>query len=334
MAFALKPLNEQVIVVTGASSGIGLVTARTAAKAGARVMLVARSGDELAGIVRDLNNEGCQTDYAIADVGIADQVFAVAAKAVGRFGRIDTWVNDAGVAIYAKLLDTPDDEHERMMRTNYFGVVHGGKAAMPHLKASGGAFITVGSIASDIPAPLMSAYAATKHAVKAYVESLRIELKGEGEPVSITLVKPAGIDTPIAHHASVHGDGAAMLPPPTYDPQLVADAILDSAVNARREIIVGGIGRAQVLFAQHFPALFEWLAPASQKAMLDPTRRQPTPSNLFEGERAGDERSGDQPGLKSSAYTTLAEHPKATAAGFAALVGLGVAVFVSRRERQ
>lgn len=332
MSITLKPLKDQVIVITGASSGIGLVTARTAAKAGARVLLVARSGDEMAGIVRDLNNEGCQTDYAVADVGEADAVQAAVAKAVERFGRIDTWVSDAGVTIYAKLLDTPDDEHERMMRTNYFGVVNSAKAAVPHLKAQGGALIVVGSIASDIPSPLMGAYAATKHAVKAYVESLRIELKGEGAPVSLTLVKPAGIDTPIAHHSAVHADGAAKLPPPVYDPQLVADAILDSAVHARREITVGGAGRAQVLFAQHFPALFEWLAPAGMKAMLDPNREQPGPSNLFDGQRAGDERSGDQPGLKTSIYTTMAEHPKTTVAGFAALFGLGVAFAVGRRK--
>lgn len=332
MSVTLKPLKDQVIVVTGASSGIGLVTARTAAKAGARVLLVARSGDELAGIVRDLNNEGCQCDHAVADVGEVDAVQAAAVKAIERFGRIDTWVSGAGVAIYAKLLDTPDDEHERMMRTNYFGVVNSAKAAVPHLKVQGGALIVVGSIASDVPSPLMGAYAATKHALKAYVEALRIELKGEGAPVSITLVKPAGIDTPIAHHASVHAEGAAKLPPPVYDPQLVADAILDAAVHPRREITVGGAGRAQVLFAQHFPALFEWLAPASEKGMLDKTRGQPGPSNLFDGGPAGDERSGDQPGRRVSAYTAMAEHPKTTAAGFAALVGLGVAAWVGRRR--
>lgn len=332
MSFTLKPLKDQIVVVTGASSGIGLVTARTAAKAGARVMLVARSGDELEAIVRDLNNAGHQTDYAVADVGVSDQVFAAAVRTVDRFGRIDSWISDAGVTIYGKLLDTPDDEHERMMRTNYFGVVNSAKAAMPHLKAAGGALIVVGSIASDIPSPLMGAYAATKHAVKAYVESLRIELKGEGAPVSITLVKPAGIDTPIAHHAAVHAEGAAKIPPPAYDPQLVADAILDSAVHPRREITVGGVGRAQVLFAQHFPALFEWLAPASQKGVIDPDRAQPRPSTLFEGGQAGDERSGDQPGRRTSAYTAIAEHPKTTAAAFAALVGLSVAFAVSRKK--
>lgn len=134
MAIALKPLKDQVIVVTGASSGIGLVTARTAAARGARVLLVARSGDALARIVDEIRAAGGNADHAVADVGDAEAVRRAAAIAVERFGRIDTWVNNAGVAIYAKLLETPADEHERLFRTNYFGTVHGCEAAVPHLR--------------------------------------------------------------------------------------------------------------------------------------------------------------------------------------------------------
>ncbi len=134
----MESLDRQVVVVTGASSGIGLVTARMAAANGAKVLLVARSGDALKSIVADIKAQGGCATYAIADVGDADAVEATAAHAVERFGRIDSWINVAGAAIYAGLADTPADEHERLFRRNYFGVVNGCLAALPRL-AKGGA---------------------------------------------------------------------------------------------------------------------------------------------------------------------------------------------------
>ena len=226
---------------------------------------MARSDDALADIVRQIEAAGGSAAFAVADVGDLGAVQAAARNAVERFGRIDTWVNDAGVTIYAKLMDTPMDEHQRLIRTNYFGVVHGALTAVPHLKRQGGALITVASIAADIPSPVMGAYAASKHAVKAYIESLRIEVIGDKLPISITLIKPSGIDTPIASHAADHQDGKALIPPPIYDPELVADAILDAAVHQRRDVTVGGGGRAQVLLSIHFPRLLDrfghWMAP-------------------------------------------------------------------------
>ena len=334
MTVTLKALADQVMVVTGASSGIGLVTARTAAAKGAKLVLVARSGEALETVAQEIGAAGGEAIAVEADVGDAAAMRRVADAAVERFGRIDTWVQNAGVAIYARLMDTPDDEHEQMFRTNYFGVVHAAKAAVPKL-AGGGALIVVGSVASDLPSPVMGAYAASKHATKAYVESLRIELRAAGTPISITLVKPAGIDTPIGQHAANHEGGEAQIPPPVYDPQLVADAILDVAVHPRREITVGGAGRAQVLFAEHFPALFERLAPLMTKGLTSPDKPQPRPSNLFEGVRAGRERSGEQSPRTTSLYTSAALHPKTvlTAVG---VVGAALALLAlrgsSRRE--
>jgi len=330
----LKPLSDQVIVITGASSGIGLVTARTAAAAGAKVLMVARSEDVLRGLVAEMQASGQTVEAKAADVGDAAGVQAAADYAVATWGRIDTWVNDAGSAIFGKVLDTPLDEQERLFRTNYFGVVNGCVAAVPYLKRQGGALITVGSLASDMPAPPMGIYSATKHATKAYVEVLRMELAQEGAPISVTLVKPSGIDTPIGQHAENHGSaGEAQIPPPIYDPRLVADAILACAVHPRREITVGGGGRAQVLFSQHFPGLYEWLAPRVAQMAYSPTKKQPTPSNLKWGVGAGRERSGEHPhALKTSLYTTAALHPKTTAAGLGGLA-LAVGLLVARRRR-
>lgn len=321
MTTKLKPLDQQVIVITGASSGIGLVTARTAAARGAKVMLVARSEAELGDAVRGIADADGTADHLAADVGDAGALTHVATETVKRFGRIDTWINNAGVAIYGKLLDTPEDEHQQLFQTNYFGAVHGALAAVPVLREAGGALITVGSIASDIASPIMGAYSASKHATKAYVTALRIELKDAAPKISVTLVKPAGIDTPIGQHAANHEAGEAQIPPPAYDPQIVADAILDCAVHPRREITVGGVGRAQVLFAEHFPALFEWLAPRRTDVLTDKSKDQPRPSNLFQGVRAGQERSGEQDARTFSVYTSAAKHPRATAA---VLLGSGL----------
>jgi short-subunit dehydrogenase len=333
MTITLKPLADQVIVITGASSGIGLVTARTAARAGASVLMVARSEDVLRDLVAELQGEGHRVEAKAADVGDAAGVDAAAAYAIEVFGRIDTWINDAGVTIYAKLTDTPLDEHERLFRTNYFGTVNGCQAAIPHLAKQGGALITVGSIVSEMPAPFQGSYAASKHAVKAYVEALRMELADAGIPIQVTLIKPSGIDTPIGQHAVNHESGEAQVPPPVYDPQLVADAILDSAVHPRREITVGGGGKAQVLFAQHFPALYERLAPIGARALFfDRRKAQPGPSNLKWGVGAGEERSGEYPHRRrTSLYTAASLHPKTTAAGLAGLALAGGLLLAKRR---
>jgi NAD(P)-dependent dehydrogenase (short-subunit alcohol dehydrogenase family) len=188
----LKPLSKQVVVITGASSDVGLITARRAAGAGAKIFLIARNGEALAEIVQEIEANGGAAAFAAADVGNREPLQAAADKAAARYGWIDCWISNASVAIYAPLLETPLDEHERLFRTNYFGAVNGAQIALPFLAASGAALITVGSIAGDMPSPMMGAYTAFKHALAAFVRSLRIERKAARSPVSVTLISRAG----------------------------------------------------------------------------------------------------------------------------------------------
>ncbi len=332
MPLKLQPLNAQVMVITGASSGIGLVTAREAAKRGAKVLLVARGEDALREAVEGIVAAGGEADHAVADVGEIAEVRAAADKAVARWGRIDTWVNDAGVVIYGKLADTPLDEHERLFRTNYFGVVNGALVALEHLRGRGGAIVTVGSIVSDLAVPGQGAYSASKHAVRGFVEALRRELIAEGAPVSVTLIKPSGIDTPITRHAANHFEAETALPPPVYDPALVAEAILHAAEHPRRDMTVGGGGRAQVLFAEHFPGIVDRLSGLIMPILTDRSRSRTPGSSLFSAGAGGHERSGAQPARRTSLYTAAERHP-GSAALVLALGALGMIGLLAGRRR-
>jgi short-subunit dehydrogenase len=328
----LKPLKDQVIVITGASSGIGLVTARMAAARGASVMLVSRAEQALRSIVRELKAAGGTADFAVADVGDLAALQAAAQKTVDRFGRIDAWVNDAGVAIYASLLDTPMDEHERLFRTNYFGTVHGALTAVEHLREKGGALITLGSIASDLPTAIMGAYAASKHAVKGYIDSLRIEVNAAALPISITLIMPSGIDTPIGEHAANHLAGEALIPPPVYAPELVAEAILDAAIRPRREVTVGGVGRLEVLIGEYFPRLLDRFGGLLAPLLHDPSRPRTPENNLAAPMPDGEARSTTASGRSFSVYTAAGRHKSLIAA--TAMVGLSALLGVAAQRRR
>src|SRR5580765_257557 len=212
----LKPLADQVIVITGASSGIGLATARMAARRGARLVLNSRNDAALRQLSDEINAKGGEAMYQAADVADEAALRLVADLAVARFGGFDTWINNAGISIYGRLTEISNDEHRRLMDTNFWGVVNGSRIAAEHLRTRGGALINIGSTLSDRAIPAQGMYCASKHAVKGFTDALRMELSAEGAPISVTLVKPAAVDTPYTDHAKNYLTEAAKNPPPVY----------------------------------------------------------------------------------------------------------------------
>src|SRR5690348_5151723 len=173
MQSKLKPIDEQTIVITGASSGIGRATALKAADEGARVVCVARNETALQEVVREIRDADGDAIYAIADVAVPAELDAAAQLAVSTYGGFDTWVNDAGVGLYGRLDEIPLEEKRRLFDVTFWGVVHGARSALRHLRErGGGAIVNVGSVESDVALPLTGIYAAAKHAVKAYTDVL------------------------------------------------------------------------------------------------------------------------------------------------------------------
>jgi len=331
MRAKLKPLSQQVLVITGASSGIGLATARRAARAGAAVVLAARNEEALRRLAEEINAAGGRAHAVAGDVGVAEDVAKIARAAIARFGGFDTWINDAGVGLYGEAMDTPADDHEKLFRTNYFGVVNGSLEAVRHLRTrpGGGAIINLGSVLSDVAMPLMSAYSASKHAVKGFTDALRQELIAGKAPISVTLIKPSGINSPFADHARNFMDRPARVAPPAYAPEVVADAILYAAQHPTRHLTVGAGGRQLALAGAIAPSLADRLF----AAVLPPLSRRKgsklASDNLHAPGVDGHARTDAHGGRRFSVYTSLQKHPGLTLA-LSALAAAGVAAWFGR----
>jgi len=273
----LKPVEEQVIVVTGASSGIGLATAQAAAQRGARVVLAARSIDTLERICNDIEAAGGEAIAVAVDVGSREDVERLAQTVIDRFGRIDTWINNAGVAIYGRLDQVSEADSRKLFDTNFWGVVNGSLAALPHLRKQGGALINVGSEVSDAVIPLQGMYSASKHAVKGFTDALRVEVEELDEaPVSITLIQPTAVDTPYPQHAKNYMDREPKLPTPQIEPEKVAEAILRSAEKPERDVRVGAMAVMNTIAAKVMPSAADKLsAKQADRQQYDEAPRNP-----------------------------------------------------------
>ena len=318
MAVSLKPLSDQVMVIVGGSSGIGLATARRAAAAGAKVVLAARNMEALDEAVVAIRNKGGQAtalDLDIAEEGSAKRLLD---HALETFGRVDTWVNDAAAAIYARVEDVSQEEHRRVFDVGYFGLVEASLVAAKHLRVEGGALINIGSVLSNRAIPLQGPYCAMKAAVMQFTDTLRMELEQEGAPISVTLIKPAAIDTMYPEHARNKLGKPARLPQPLYDAELVAKAICFAAQKQRRSLIVGGGGLALTTFAPSLPRLADKGMELVGGELSQTTDVPPAPGtadNLFEPRRDGRVEGNQEPFKRKTSLLLEAQmHPLAAAA--------------------
>ena len=333
-----RPLEEQVVVITGASSGIGREAALQFADKGAAIVLAARNEEALEEVAGQVRARGGKALVVLTDVALWEQVAHLASEAVARFGRIDTWVNNAGISEYATLEDLPVADMERIIRVNLLGTMYGVKAALPVLKRQeAGTIINVGSGLGIRSIPLQGTYCTSKAGVKGFTEALRMELKHDHPDIHATLILPAAINTPFYDNARSRMGVRPKAMPPLYEAGAVAGAIVFAATHTRRDIYVGSPSKAL--------AILESLAPDLTDRFMARTLFKMQQKWDEPGDNAPDNMDGPVPGPGSvagsyggqsrpvSLYTKIfGLHP--SRARLLGALALGAAVWMaSRRPR-
>jgi NAD(P)-dependent dehydrogenase (short-subunit alcohol dehydrogenase family) len=327
-----KPISEQVVVLVGGSSGIGRETAKQFALRGARVVVAARGEEKLESLIEEINEQGGKAVAVPANAADPDDMQMLARKAVDLFGRIDTWVNLAAVSVYATFEQTTPDEFRQIMDVNLLGQIYATKAALPYLKKQGGALVCVSSAEANRAIPYHSAYAASKHGVKGFVDALRVELQHEGAPVTVTNVMPASVNTPFFETArtklGVRPRGMA----PVYEPEVVARTILYAAEHGPRDLYAGGAAKLLTVINRLSPSVgdtfFRRFGMKAQRT--DVPKSALAPDNLYHPLPDEDRVHGAQgaEAREFSLYTWLEIHPAARIAAtgmvVAALAFVGI----------
>ncbi len=335
MPVSLKPLDQQTLVITGASSGIGLATALEAASRGANLVLVARSPERLDAAAAQCMARGARVETVAADVADRAVLDLVHQTAHEWFGGFDTWVNNAGTSLYGLIREVPLEDARQLFETNYWGTVNGSLAAVDHFREAGrsGALINVGSVLSDRAIPLQGHYSASKHAVKGFTDALRMELEKEDVPVSVTLIKPNATDTPYPEHAANYMDQEPTLPTPAYAPEVVARAILRAAERPTRDVTVGAKDGVVSALGAVAPRLTDKIMEGAffgQQKQDAPASGNPRGS-LYEPPSNAGRVSGGVDGhvFQSSAWSQVQQRPWAAVG---AALAAGVAVALARRD--
>ncbi|MER6615742.1 SDR family oxidoreductase [Streptomyces xantholiticus] len=273
-------VRDSVVVITGASSGIGRATAVAFARKGCRVVLAARRSEALEAVRRECErHRGAEALVVPTDVTDAKAVHDLARGAVQRFGRIDVWVNAAAVTVFGSFEEVPLEDFRKVMDVNVMGYVHGARAALRVMREQDrGTLINVSSIAGVVSQPYTHAYGMSKYAVRALSASLRQELQlDKAKHLHVCTVLPATIDTPLFEHAANYTGRKPLAMPPVYSPERVARAIVDLVRMPRREVVVGPMGRSMVLESRIMPGLVERMM-ARQVDKTHLSRKEPAPA--------------------------------------------------------
>jgi NAD(P)-dependent dehydrogenase (short-subunit alcohol dehydrogenase family) len=334
----LKPIGEQVVVVMGASSGIGRAAALRFAARGARLVVAARGAEGLDSLVALIRANGGVATAVVADTSDFAQVKRVADTAADLYGRIDTWVQTAGTSVIARFEETTPDEFRRVIDVNLTGQALGAMAALPYLRQEGrGALVHVSSVEARISMPYQSAYAASKHGVEGFLDSLRIELASDGVPIGVTNIMPGPVNTPFFDTVRTKIGFKPTVPPPIYDSYAVADAIVRAAEHPARHVIVGGMVAAGVALQAVAPHAMD--AILTRIGFVVQRSREPKaaggPDSLFAPMAGFDTTHGSIASFsrRKSRFAALHGRPAARRAVWAAIAGSVAAGLAIRRMR-
>jgi NAD(P)-dependent dehydrogenase (short-subunit alcohol dehydrogenase family) len=318
-----RALSQQVVVITGASSGLGRETALQLAQHGATMMVAARNGEALDSLCTEVDRLGGTATAVVTDVSEWSQVEALAGRAVDAHGRIDTWINCAAVSLYGTVSEVEVGEIDRVIDVILRGQIYGMKAALAVMQPAGtGTIINVVSALAVRSVPLQSAYCAAKAGIRGFAQSLRMELEHEQIPVYVCTVLPSSINTPLFEHARSRIGVKPKPVPPIYEPSVVAGAILAVAQRPQDEVVVGGGGKMITLVERFAPRLADQLLLGPGKAWSKQRTSQPAEGtdNLFTPSSGPGavEGSFGSTAKSTSLYTELFElHPERIRAGLA-----------------
>ncbi len=325
-------MRNRVVVITGASSGFGRGAALKFAENGAKVVLAARRKRLLKQVADEIRKTKGEALVVETDVSSSSEVEELANKAIGKFGKIDVWVNNAGVGSVARFDETPLEEHEQVIQTNLMGTIYGSYVALQQFRENGkGVLINVSSFAGKVAAPYLSSYSASKFGIRGLGIALRQELEQNGEDgVHVCTVMPVSFDTPFFEHAANHSGKPVQPIPPVYDPEKVVDVIYDLARHPEDEVVVGPAGKMASVAERIAPRLVrKFMGKNAHKAQMHQKESAGDKSgSVFQPMSSGDDVYGgwkDQQGGGSKIATAL---------GLAVPIGMGAMYFLLQRKQR
>ncbi|WP_348270412.1 SDR family oxidoreductase [Microvirga sp. BSC39] len=279
-----REFGSQVVVVTGASAGVGRAVAVAFGREGWRVALIARGRERLESAAREVEEAGGRAIVIPADVADAGAIDAAAAQVAATWGRIDVWINNAMATVFGPVTSMSPDEVRRVTEVTYLGQVHGTLAVLRHMRERGeGTIVQIGSALSYRSIPLQSAYCAAKFAVRGFTDSLRSELHHEGSRIRLTMVQLPAVDTPQFDWARSHLPEELQPVPPIHAPEAVAEAIVRAAQTAPREMWIGSPTIQAILGTMVAPGLLDrMMARQAWEGQMTGASGRPREGNLFE----------------------------------------------------
>jgi len=344
----MRRKGNRVVVITGASSGFGRGAALRFAKAGDNVVIAARRESLLEDVAKQCRKAGVEALAVEADVSQAADIQNLAEQALDKFGRIDVWVNNAGVGTVARFDEAPRVEHEQLIRTNLLGTIYGSYEALNQFRKQGrGVLINLASFAGKVAPPYMSSYAASKFGIRGLGMALREELAQNGEDnIRVSTIMPVSFDTPFFEHAANHTGKPVKPIGSVYDPKEVIETIFDMSNNPEDEVVVGTEGKLSSIAQRLSPKLVEkQMAKQTQKAQMGQKESARDSSgslfrpmkggkNAYSGWTDASQSSADWESESETENGGTAKHTLGKVAGIAVPVGMGVAYLLRRRKQQ